>query len=40
MIGMLRVRIQQLAEQGPLLLLLIAAVFLLVGCPGGDGGGY
>ena len=33
-------RIQQIAQRLPLILLLLSAALLLAGCPNGDGSGY
>lgn len=36
----MRRRLARFARRYPLYLLLIPAVFLMAGCPGGSGGGY
>jgi hypothetical protein len=36
----MRLRVYELIRQRPLFLLLVPAVLLLAGCPGGKGGGY
>ncbi len=36
----MRLRLAHFARRYPLYLLLIPAVLLLAGCPGGSGGGY